>query len=206
MTTLSPILANVITADMGFLPGLALIGPAFGLPLSVLAAVLERPFYTRAGVERWAIWYSLQANLVSLLVGYVLLPVAMIALYTVGPLWMPVSIFLSIVIERKYLKWRAVGFDGRWKWVSWANVFSAFALVGVLMLSVPFDTFKNKLALFPYRDALTYVGIAVSVVAFAVSFIVPAVGKRRARNAVVRMPAADSPTVEVEPAVRPGAA
>jgi hypothetical protein len=206
MTTLCPILANVITADMGFLPGLALFGPAFGLPLSVLAAVLERPFYTRAGVERWAIWYSLQANLVSLLVGYLLLPVAVITLYTVGLLWLPVSVFLSIVIERKYLKWRATGFDGRWKWVSWANVFSALALVGVLVLSVPFDTFQNKLALFPYRDALDYVGIAVSVVVFAVSFIVPAVGKRRARNAIGVSATADAPAAAVEPAVRPGAA
>src|SRR4051794_6270944 len=207
MTTLCPILANVITADMGFLPGLALIGPAFGLPLSVLAAVLERPFYTRAGVERWAIWYSLQANLVSLLVGYLLLPVAMIALYTVGPLWLPFSVFLSIVIERKYLKWRAGGFDGRWKWMSWANVFSALALVGVLMLSVPFDTFQNKLALFPYRDILTYIGIAVSIIAFGVSFIVPAVGKRRASKIAARSATSDATlAVEVAPAVRPGAA
>ena len=55
MTTISPILADVVTADMGFLPGLALFGPAFELPLSVLAAVLERPFYTRAGISRWAL-------------------------------------------------------------------------------------------------------------------------------------------------------
>ena len=32
------ILANTITADMGMIPGLAFVGPAMGLPLSVLAA------------------------------------------------------------------------------------------------------------------------------------------------------------------------
>jgi hypothetical protein len=72
------------------------------------------------------------------------------------------------------------------------------------MLSVPFDTFKNTL--FPYRDALTYLGIAVSVVAFAVSFIIPAVGKRRAREIAARSATPDATlAVEVEPAVRPGA-
>lgn len=63
-------LANTITADMGMIPGLAFVGPAMGLPLSVLAAFVERPFYTLAGVKRHTIWYSLQANLVSLGVGF----------------------------------------------------------------------------------------------------------------------------------------
>jgi hypothetical protein len=38
------ILANTITADMGMIPGLTFAGPAMGLPLSVLAAFIERPF------------------------------------------------------------------------------------------------------------------------------------------------------------------
>jgi hypothetical protein len=62
------ILANVITSDMGLIPGLAIAGPALGLPLSVLASFLERPFVSLAGVRRHAIWYSLQANCISLLV------------------------------------------------------------------------------------------------------------------------------------------
>ena len=40
---------------MGLIPALAFVGPAMGLPLSVLAAFIERPFYTRAGVERQTI-------------------------------------------------------------------------------------------------------------------------------------------------------
>lgn len=181
---ISPILANVLTADMGFLPGLAMIGPAFGLPLSVLAAVLERPFYSRAGIGRWAIWYSLQANLASLLVGYLLLPIAVIALYNVGPLWLPVSIFLSIIVERKYLQWRtrSLGFNGGWKHVTWANIFSALALVGVLLLSTPFDTSQNRYALFPYKGLLIGVGLGVSAVAFAVAFIIPVVGARMTKS------------------------
>ncbi len=53
-------LADTITADMGFLPGMELIGPAFGWP-----------FYFAAGVREKTIWYSLQANCVSLFLGYV---------------------------------------------------------------------------------------------------------------------------------------
>jgi len=45
------LLADTITADMGWIPGLAFVGPAMGLPLSVLAAFLERPFYTLGGVR-----------------------------------------------------------------------------------------------------------------------------------------------------------
>lgn len=94
---------------------------------------------------------------------------------------MPISVFLSIVIERKYLRWRAgsAGYDGRWNWTSWANVFSAVALVGVLMLSSPFNTYHNRFVLLPYRDLLFYLGIAVSVIAFAAAFVVPAMAARR---------------------------
>jgi hypothetical protein len=184
MIGFSSILADVITADMGFLPGLALVGPAFGLPLSLLAGVLERPFYSRAGISRWAIWYSLQANLISLLVGYLLLPIAIFAFAGVGPLWMPVSVFISIAVERAYLKRRArsAGFDFGWRWVSsWGNVFSAFALVGVLLMAGPFDTPRNKTLLFPYFSTLTGVGFGISLLAFTIAFIIPAAGTRRAK-------------------------
>jgi hypothetical protein len=180
------ILADTITADMGFLPGLAIFGPVFGLPLSVLAAVLERPFLTRAGVGRFAIWYSLQANLMSLLVGYLLLPLAIPALYSVGPLWLPIAVFISVVVERKYLMWRArsAGFNCRWGWVSWANIVSAVALVGVLLMSVPFNTYANRESLRPYLNFLTGVGVVVSVAAFATAFIVPALGKQKGERPV----------------------
>jgi hypothetical protein len=175
-----PILADVITADMGFFPGCALVGPAFGLPLSVLAAVLERPFHTRAGIKRWTVWYSLQANFASLLVGYILIFVTIPAVYAIGFFWFPVAVSISILIERKYLMWRArsAGFDCRWQWVSWANVLSAFALVGVLMLSAPFETPAIKHSLVPYRFALTIAGIGISFVAFGIAFAVPFFGAR----------------------------
>ncbi len=183
--SLPSILANVITADRGFLPGLAAFGPAYGLPLSALAGVLERPFYTRAGIAQGAIWYSLQANFISLIVGYALLWPAIIALYSIGPFWLPISVFLSIAVERKYLQWRAraSGFDGGWKWVGWGNVFSAVVLVGVLLLSTPFDTFQNRLALYPYRNLLMGTGIAVSAGIFVAAFVGPPVARRLKKRA-----------------------
>jgi hypothetical protein len=56
------ILANTITADMGMISGLAFVGPAMGLPLSVLASFVERPFYALAGVKHHTIWYSLRSS------------------------------------------------------------------------------------------------------------------------------------------------
>jgi hypothetical protein len=186
------ILADVITADLGFLPGLALFGPAFGLPLSVLAAFLERPFYARAGIERWTILYSLQANLVSLLVGYLLLPITLVAFYNIGPIWMPVAVFLSIVVERQILTWRShgTGFDGHWGWVSWANIVSAIAIVGVLIPVGALATDKSIAALLPYRWPLTLFGMGMSVAIFGAAFIVPAVGgrNRKCPNCGARLP------------------
>jgi prepilin signal peptidase PulO-like enzyme (type II secretory pathway) len=47
-------------------PGAAFfVAPWMGLILPVLYAVLERPFYSRAGFHEKTIWYSLQANFVA---------------------------------------------------------------------------------------------------------------------------------------------
>jgi hypothetical protein len=181
MMLLLPTLADVITADMGFLPGFALFGPAFGLPLSVLAAVLERPFYTRAGITKWTIWFSLQANLISLLAGYLMLPIALGAVYSsVGLLWLPIAIVLSTVIERSYLNWLTggPGLDRGWYWTSWANIASALAIVGVLMFAMCFNTPEIRQWLRPHRTTLEIAGISISVLVFLTAFVVPVIGRR----------------------------
>ncbi len=139
---MSLLLANVITADMGLLPGLAFVGPALGLPLSVLAAVVERPFYSRGGVGgQKAIWYSLQANLISLVVGFVLLLVFGLLASAVGLgasdatfflVWPIVAIGLSSVIERAHLVRRSGEPDISWPWVIAGNVVSAAACFTLL--------------------------------------------------------------------------
>src|SRR5213082_938665 len=82
-----PAFANSIAPTAYFWPGVLPLAFGLALPASVLAAFLERPFVTRAGVREYALWYSLQANLVSLAVGYLTVPVGLVAIYTIGPLW-----------------------------------------------------------------------------------------------------------------------
>ena len=129
---------NVIGAEVGMIPGFAFVGPLFGLPVSVLAAFIERPFVSRAGVGREAIWRSLQANLVSLVVGYVLvfllLPLAM----SFGPAAMlaPVAaIAASSFIEFKYLQHQTpLRVDG-WFLIAAGNVASGIVCVFIMMFA-----------------------------------------------------------------------
>jgi len=101
------ILADSITADMGFIPGLAVVTPLLGVPLSIVATVIERPFWTSAGLGRHAVWYSILANFVSLIVG-VLIVVILPMMYPeivkrIFLLWPFAAVFMSVVVERTYL-------------------------------------------------------------------------------------------------------
>lgn len=54
--------ANTIAPTAYFWHGVLPLTLGMALPASVLAAVLERPFVTAAGVRDHALWFSLQAN------------------------------------------------------------------------------------------------------------------------------------------------
>jgi hypothetical protein len=181
---MTPILANTITADMGLIPGLALAGPALGLPLSVFAAFLERPFISLAGVRSDAIWYSLQANFVSLLIGYVgLIAAAVIddALRLWGPndpvftVWPFVAVAISVVTERYYLVARTRTQRVRWGWIIVANVLSAAACIGLLVLVIfirsEFPTLRR--AVTPYHGALQLLAGVGSGAIFLTAFVTP---------------------------------
>jgi hypothetical protein len=181
------LLANTITADMGFIPGMAIVSPAMGLPLSVLAAFIERPFVSGAGVRRNAIWYSLQANLISLLVGYVGVIGAMLLggflrLYDELPflVWPPLAVAVSIVVERGYLNVRAQRIGVRWRWIIAGNLLSAgicIAIViaaGILRAAQP----AWRYALAPYERPLTITAGVGSVLLFIVAFCVPSLRRK----------------------------
>ena len=134
------LIANAIAADAGLIPGLAICGPAMGLPLSVLAAFVERPFVTRCGFKRHAIWYSLRANFVSLLVGYVatffILPVIMSPNGDIVMLiWPFLAVGLSIVTERTCLDAQSSNNDISWSTVAAANIVSAVVCIFVMILA-----------------------------------------------------------------------
>ena len=174
-------LANTITADMGLIPGLALAGPAAGLPLSVLAGFVERPFVSAAGgfaSRRAALAVSLWANFLSLLVGYLLL-FAVAALTdaagsygSFGAIVPFAAIACSTVIER----WVVLGRTGggtrtarSWAWMAAANVLSAAACVGVLLLVIYFrkEMPAWRYHLRPLTGPLTLVALVGSLAAFA---------------------------------------
>ena len=77
LTFAIPAFANTIAPTAYFWPGVLPLTLGLALPATVLAAVLERPFVSRAGVTEHTLWYSLQANCVSPVLGFVMLPIAL---------------------------------------------------------------------------------------------------------------------------------
>jgi hypothetical protein len=178
------ILANTITADMGLIPGMAFVGPAMGLPLSVFASFLERPFVSLAGVRRNAIWYSLQANFCSLLVGYVGMFAAAIiddALRLWGPndplftVWPFIAVGISVLVEHFYLSARAGAGRVRWGWILLANVLSAAACIGLLALIIYLRGEYPALrrAVTPYHGLLPLLAGVGSAALFVAAFFIP---------------------------------
>ncbi len=181
------LLANTITAEMGLIPGLAMLGPAMGLPLSVLAAFIERPFYSLAGVTRQTIWYSLQANLISLVIGWVLVFVvagitdALRQTYAIFEVWPFLAVAISIVIERSYLNVKVRERNVAWGWSILGNALSAGLCVGLLF----YITYaKDSPAYASLRYALTPITPWLHLFAFISSAALFAYSFRRTRRPV----------------------
>jgi|LakMenEpi03Aug12_release.lakeMendotaPanAssembly.Ray.scaffolds.fasta_scaffold845785_1 hypothetical protein len=170
------LLANAIAADAGLIPGLAIFGPAMGLPVSLLAAFIERPFVTRAGFGRSAMWFSLQANFVSLLVGYVgtliVIPLVIEPNPAIGLVWPFLAVGISIVTERQYLQSRLIHARVPWAPVAVANVVSSLVCIAVLVAASTLRESNRSLAaeLRPYEMPGNLVVAACSLVLFVGSF------------------------------------
>ncbi len=176
------ILANTITADLGLVPGFSIFGPLCGLPLSVMAAIIERPFLTAGGLRRHTVWYSIQANFLSLIVGY-----ALVILVPFGGevLYVFIAVSLSTVIERAYLNRRAhMDRPLRVGWVIAANVVSGGICLLLLIPVHALDHNDIKNALRPYQlpfSILLGAGCSWAVVA---AFIVPNWERKKRQQAV----------------------
>jgi hypothetical protein len=174
--------ANSIAPTAYFWPGVLPVMVGMALPASVLAAVLERPFISRAGVPEHALWYSLQANLLSLLIGYLTLPVGIYAIYTIGPLWSLIAVAMSVVSEGLYYQWRAIKGSGRirWRWIIWGNVFSSLVLLLLPYLAITMNESQPSFVweLYPYEDAMLWVSVTLSIIVFVGSFFVPGLLQR----------------------------
>lgn len=161
------LLANSIAADAGLIPGLAIFGPAMGLPLSVLAAFIERPFVTRSGFERNAIWFSLQANFVSLLIGYfatmIVIPLVMSPSGgLVGLVWPFLAVGISISTERLYLTIRLRHGVVPWTPMTWGNIISALTCIAVMVIAATLRDAAPQLSV-DLREHETAMNVGVAI-------------------------------------------
>ena len=184
------VFANAIAPSAYFWPGVLPLMLGMALPATVLAAVIERPFVTRAGVTKHALWYSLQANLVSLAIGYACMPLAVRAIYTIGPLWSLIAIVISIVSETVYYQQWWVPKDSlEWRWVATGNVISSVVLLvlPVIALQIKYDQPTVERMLDPCQGMLFWSSVSVSILVFAISFFMPWITRRwRAASGAAR--------------------
>lgn len=166
--------ANSIAPTAYFWPGVLPLTLGLAVPASILAAVLERPFVTAAGVREGALWHSLRANAISLLVGYLSLPLGVPALYIVGPLWSIVAVTLSILSEGWYLQGRSDR-PFRWQPLIWGNLFSSFVLLLLPYAAIEIKHAKPELVwqLDPYQGWLWWGSVGGGIVVFVATFVFP---------------------------------
>jgi hypothetical protein len=175
------IFANAIAPSAYFWPGVLPLMLGMAFPATVLAAIIERPFVTRAGITKHALWYSLQANLLSLAIGYASMPLAARAIYTIGPLWSLIAIVISIVSETVYYQQWWVPKDSlEWRWVAAGNVISSVVVLLLPVVALMIKTGQQNLerVLAPYQDLLFWGSVSASIALFSISFFVPAMIRR----------------------------
>lgn len=169
-----PALGNSLASWVWVWPGVVSIDPLFGLLPTVLVAFVERPFVSRAGVQKQPLLRSVRANLLSLLVG---IPVAT-CVWFVGSeeglvLLAVVAVAITIAVEIGYFRsvLRKEAGHLRWTWIAFGNVVSNLLLVGLAIIVRTLQ--KNYpglgLALAPYRGTflLMHLGISFTMVTAA---------------------------------------
>ncbi|MHB1037468.1 MAG: hypothetical protein ACYC35_18825 [Pirellulales bacterium] len=165
--------ANSIAPYVWFWPGIVSITLVYAFPASVLAAFLERPFLTAAGLNRRALVLSLRANFVSAVVGILLVPVGYPALYAIGPLWCLAAFGVSCAVELAYLR----RFFPRlaWGWVVGGNAVSSIVLMALPPITLAIKEHYARLAwsLEPHETWLNCVCLVGSLALFLTSFACP---------------------------------
>lgn len=155
--------------------------PLFGVP--VLAAVIERPFFSAAGLSRNVIWYSIRANCVSFLIGGL-----------VGgcfvPMWpiyggLGFVLWLLIVIPAVSLieTW-CVGSVERHtptvksRWILTGNVVSTMVCFAACICPKLLETPHRRVALQPYAGPAGLILAWSSIATIVAAFVIPWVRNR----------------------------
>lgn len=97
--------ANSLSPFVIFWPGILHIAFGYSLPATVLVAILERDFFRPEGKSSGSLLLSLRANLLSTIVGILLLPATYFAMRSAFVLLLPfAAVAISCAVEIAYLR------------------------------------------------------------------------------------------------------
>lgn len=166
--------ANSVSPFVYFWPGIISLGLTYAFPASLLAAFIERPFLTAAGIERRVLVLSLRANFVSTIVGILLVPIGYPALYTIGPLWCIAAFGVSCVVEILCLR-RFGRQSFAWRWVVGGNAISSVVLMMLppIALATWHISYRFARSFEMHEMWLAWSSFGVSIILFLASFMLP---------------------------------
>ncbi len=175
--------ANGISPYVYFWPGIISITLVYAFPASLLAAFIERPFLTAAGIKRRPLVLSLRANFVSTIVGILLIPIGYPALYTIGPLWCLAAFGVSCLVEVFYLR-RFSRQSFTWGWAVVGNTVSGAVLMILppTAIAIRQNNYQLASSLEPHEGWMALSSLGVSVALFLASFVIPVAAKNEAAD------------------------
>lgn len=187
-------LANTLAPWLPFSPGFSAFSFDLAIPMTLLAAVIERPFLTAAGITRFTLARSIQANLVSTLLGVLTVLPAVALVYVVGPTVWAIGVILSVVVERGFLKQSGPADERspRLGWIVIGNVVSSLTLwiIPFVVFAIQDADPTVRTALKPYEFWLRLMTVGASGIAIIWACALPFVARSSARARATRnMPA-----------------
>jgi hypothetical protein len=193
--------ADSLSPYVWFWPGVVSITLVYAFPASLLAAMIERPFLTAAGLKRNTLVFSLRANLLSTIAGIMLIPIGYPAFYAIGPFWCLAAFGVSCVVEIVYLRRFSHQRFTR-GFIIAGNAVSSAVLMMIPTIAVAIKQGHPRLAwsLEPHQTWMTGSALAASVGVFLASFAWPTHG---ATEPAAECDIAASTPVEVLPEATP---
>ena len=173
--------ANSLSPYVYFWPGIISITLVYAFPASLLAAFIERPFLTAAGITRRPLVLSLRANFVSTLAGILLIPIGYPALYTIGPLWCLAAFGVSCLVEISFLR-RYSHQSLATGWAVAGNAVSSAVLMILppIAIAIRQNNYQLAWSLEPHEPWMALSSLCVSVAVFLAGFAIPVASKNEA--------------------------
>jgi hypothetical protein len=136
--------ANSLSPFVLFWPGILHISLIYSLPATLLVAIVERDFFSRPTDRRGNLVLSLRANLLSTIVGILLIPATWPALYSpLALLWPFAAVAISCAVEIGYVR-SCVDRSYSVGWMIFGNVLSTTLLAFIPAFAIPFDEAQSE--------------------------------------------------------------